>query len=128
MAYPIQEMAIQTETLKKIRAQRLARREKQYVFRLDAQQVHRARELDLPDSALIAIEAGRAAMGKDGCSGGGAAIGAGGSAGRPRPAAAGVAGAGGGASLCVCETPSKASNLSDAACGSRVFFVAGVSG
>lgn len=57
MTYPIQEMAIQTETLKKIRAQRLARREKQYVFRLDAQQVQRARELDLPDSALIALAA-----------------------------------------------------------------------
>ena len=57
MAYPIQEMAIQTETLKRIKAQRLVRREKQYVFRLDAQQVQRARELDLPDSALIALAA-----------------------------------------------------------------------
>ena len=57
MAYPIQEMAIQTETLKRIKAQRMVRREKQYVFRLDAQQVQRARELDLPDSALIALAA-----------------------------------------------------------------------
>ena len=57
MAHPIQEMAIQTETLKRLRAQRSMRRDKLYVFRLDAQQVQRARELDLPDSALIALAA-----------------------------------------------------------------------
>lgn len=57
MAHHIQEMAIQTETLKRLRAQRSMRREKLYVYRLNAQQVQRARELDLPNSALIALAA-----------------------------------------------------------------------
>ena len=37
------------------------RKNKQYVFRLEARQVQKARELDLPDSALIALAAINAA-------------------------------------------------------------------
>ena len=48
---------IDTETLRQLKAKRPVRKDKQYVFRLEASQVQRARELDLPDSALIALAA-----------------------------------------------------------------------
>lgn len=50
-------MAVDTKTIQKIKAQRGARMDKLYVFRLEASQVQRARDLDLPDSALIALAA-----------------------------------------------------------------------
>ena len=52
---------IDTETLRQLKAQRPVRKDKQYVFRLEASQVQKARELDLPDSALIALAAIEAA-------------------------------------------------------------------
>lgn len=52
---------IQTETLRQIKAQRLGRQEKVYVYRLDAVMVQQARDLNLPDSALIALAAIEAA-------------------------------------------------------------------
>ena len=52
---------IQTETIRQIKAERLGRQEKLYVFRLDAVMVQRARDLNLPDSALIALAAIEAA-------------------------------------------------------------------
>ena len=51
------DMPIDTETLRQLKAQRTVRKDKQYVFRLEASQVQKARELDLPDSALIALAA-----------------------------------------------------------------------
>lgn len=50
-------MPIDTETLRQLKAQRTVRKDKLYVFRLEASQVQRARDLDLPDSALIALAA-----------------------------------------------------------------------
>lgn len=50
-------MPIDTETLRQLKAQRTVRKDKQYVFRMEASQVQKARELDLPDSALIALAA-----------------------------------------------------------------------
>lgn len=50
-------MPIDTETLRQLKAQRTVRKDKQYVFRLEASQVQRARELDLPDRALIVLAA-----------------------------------------------------------------------
>ncbi|WP_396430288.1 hypothetical protein [Limnohabitans sp.] len=55
------EMAFDTTTLQQLKAQRGIRQDKLYVFRLDSAQVQRARELNLPDSALIALAAIEAA-------------------------------------------------------------------
>ena len=57
MSHLTNGMPIDTETLRQLKAQRTVRKYKQYVFRLEASQVQRARELDLPDSALIALAA-----------------------------------------------------------------------
>ncbi len=54
-------LPIETETLKQLKSMRGTRKDKLYVFRLDALQVQRARKLDLPDSALLALAAIEAA-------------------------------------------------------------------
>ena len=54
-------LPIQIETIRQIKAERLGRQEKWYVFRLDAVTVMKARDLKLPDSALIALAAIEAA-------------------------------------------------------------------
>lgn len=64
---PIQELPddtglpIETATIKQLKSLRGPRKDKLYVFRLDAQQVQRARQLNLPDSALLALAAIEAA-------------------------------------------------------------------
>jgi hypothetical protein len=50
-------LAVDTETIKQLKAERVVRKDKLYVFRLDSVQVQQARQLNLPDSALIALAA-----------------------------------------------------------------------